>query len=143
MKLINKHNFISIVCVSFTLIVCGKLLLEKIMGFTDKYYTENIFTCLCFSVIITLVLALHSYLQRFPLIPVLIGQYVVVLVAVVGFVSLADIIAGIETNAIWQMILSVTIPFIISAFVYYIAFFRQVKKANSILAELVSHNKMK
>ena len=84
-------------------------------------------------------LTLHFYLQRFPLILVLIGQYIIILAAVVGFVSLADVIAGIETNAMWQMILSVTIPFIVSAFVYYIAFFRQVKKANSILAELVSH----
>ena len=55
------------------------------------------------------------------------------------YVSLVDVIAGIETNAIWQMILSVTIPFIVSAFVYYITFFRQVKKANSIIAELVSN----
>lgn len=141
MKLINKHNFISIVCVSFTLVVCGKLLLEKIVGFTDKYYTENIFTCLGFSVIITAVLALHYYLQRFPLIPVLIGQYIVVLAAVVGFVELTDVIAGTETNAtaMWQMILSVTIPFIVSAFVYYIAFFKQIRKANNIIAELASN----
>ena len=77
MKLINKSNFISIVCTSFTLIVCGKLLLEKLSGFTDKYYTENIFTCLAFSIVITLILSLHYYLQKFPFIPVFIGQYVV------------------------------------------------------------------
>ena len=43
MKLINRHNFIPIVCITFTLIVCGKLLYEKSIGFTDRYYTENIF----------------------------------------------------------------------------------------------------
>lgn len=139
MKLINKHNFISIVCMSFTFIVCGKLLFEKITGFTDRYYTENIFTCLGFSVIITAVLALHFYLQRFPLIPVLIAQYIIVLAAVIGFVELADVISGTQTNAMWQMILSVTIPFIVSAVVYYIAFFRGIKKANSIIAELASN----
>ena len=64
MKLINIHNFLSLVCISFTLIVCSKLLLEKLMGFTDSHYTENIFTCLGFSVMITGVLALHYYLQR-------------------------------------------------------------------------------
>ena len=36
MKLITKHNFFYIVCVSFTLITTGKLLLEKIDGFTDR-----------------------------------------------------------------------------------------------------------
>lgn len=136
MKLINKKNFISIVCISFTLLVCGKLLIEKAMGFTDRHYTENIFTCLGFSIIITAVLALHFYLQRFPLIPVLIAQYAIVIGTTVGFVKLADIIADTDTNAMWQMILSVTIPFIISAAVYYITFFRQIKKANDIIAEI-------
>lgn len=138
--MINKHNFLSIICISFTVIVCSKLLLEKLMGFTDKYYTENIFTCLAFSVMITAVLALHYYLQKFPLIPVLIGQYAVIIGLVIGFVKLVDIIAGTTTNAMLQMLLSVTIPYIISAAVYYISFFRQVKKANNILIELGSDN---
>ena len=38
------------------------------------------------------------------------------------------------------MILSMTIPYIIGAVYYYISFFRQVKKANSILRELSSDN---
>ena len=140
MKLINRHNFISIICISFTLIVCGKLLLEKIIGFTDKHYTENIFTCLAFSVMITAVLSLHYYLQKFPLIPVLIGQYAVIIGLVVGLVKIADVMVGTTTNAMWQMLLSVTVPYIISAVVYYILFFRQVKKANNILNELSSDN---
>ena len=140
MKLINRQNFISIICISFTLIVCGKLLLEKIIGFTDKHYTENIFTCLAFSVMITAVLSLHYYLQKFPLIPVLIGQYAVIIGLVVGLVKIADVMVGTTTNAMWQMLLSVTVPYIISAVVYYILFFRQVKKANNILSELSSDN---
>ena len=140
MKLINRHNFLSLVCISFTLIVCSKLLLEKLMGFTDSHYTENIFTCLGFSVMITGVLALHYYLQRFPLIPVLIGQYAVITGLVVAMVKVVDAVAGTSTNALWQMLLSVTIPYVISSVIYYIAFFRQVKKANSILSELIPDN---
>ena len=136
MKLINRHNFISIVCISFTLIVCGKLMIEKLMGFTDVHYTENIFTCLIFSFCITGVLALHFYLQKFPLIPVLIGQYTLVIAITVGYVLIVDKLVGTTTNAMWQMILSVTIPFALSALVYYIAFFRQVRKANRIIADL-------
>ena len=34
MKIIDRHNFISVVCISFTLIVCGKLLFEK-----TRYYS--------------------------------------------------------------------------------------------------------
>ena len=79
MKIINRNNFISIVCVSFTLIVCGKLLLEKSMGFIDKNYTENIFTCLAISFLATGILSLHYYLQRFPFLPVVIGQYILLI----------------------------------------------------------------
>ena len=136
MKLINKKNCISIVCISFTLIVCGKLLIEKDAGFTDVHYTGNIFACLGFSVIITAVLALHFYLQRFPLIPVLAVQYLLVVAGTAGFVKVTDIIAGTDTNAMWQMIVSVTIPFAVSAAFYYFSYFRQIKKANDILAEI-------
>jgi hypothetical protein len=45
-------------------------------------------------------------------------------------------IGNTSTNAMWQMMLSVTIPFIVSAVVYYIAYFRQIKKANAIIAEI-------
>ena len=136
MKLINKKNFISIVCISFTLIVCGKLLIEKAFGFTDVHYTGNILLCLGFSVIITAALALHFYMQRFPLVPVLAVQYLLVIGTTAGIVKAVDVIAGTATNAMWQMLLSVTIPFMVSAAVYYMAFFRQIKKANDILAEI-------
>ncbi|MBP1535651.1 MAG: hypothetical protein J6I46_00950 [Ruminococcus sp.] len=141
MKLINRKNFISIVCISFTLVVCGKLILEGLMGFTDKNYTMNIFAILGFSIIITAVLALHFYLQKFPLIPVLIGQYLGVVGLTIAFVKITDFIADTATNAMIEMIASVTIPFVISAIVYYIAFFRQVNKANDILSEITSENK--
>ena len=136
MKLINRKNFISIVCISFTLIVCGKLLLEKMTGFTDRFYTENIFTCLAFSVIITFILSLHFYLQRFPFIPVFIGQYAVT----IGIVCLAIFIGQKFTDfaptAYRDMIISVTVPFLFGAVVYYISFFAEIKKANKMIEEM-------
>jgi predicted tellurium resistance membrane protein TerC len=136
MKLINRHNFISIVCISFTLIVCGKLLWEKSSGFIDRYYTENIFTCLGVSVLATFVLSLHYYLQRFPFIPVVIGQYL----ALIGFVFLCIWIMGHFTDnapsAYRDMFVSVTIPYVIGAVVYYISFFLQIKRANEVFENL-------
>ncbi|WP_026520294.1 DUF6608 family protein [Butyrivibrio sp. FCS006] len=136
MKLINKHNFISIVCITFTLVVCGKLLLEKSTGFIDRYYTENIFTCLGISVLATFVLSLHYYLQRFPFIPVVIGQYL----ALIGFVFLCIWIMGHFTenapSAYKDMFVSVTIPYVAGAIVYYISFFRQIKRANEVFSNL-------
>ncbi|MCR4648044.1 MAG: hypothetical protein K5776_03110 [Lachnospiraceae bacterium] len=139
MKLINKRNFISIVCIFFTLITCGKLLLERAYNFTDKYYTDNIFTILAFSVLITVILSLHFYLQKFPFWLVFIGQYALT----VGIVFLAIFIHGrLSTNAptaYWDMFKSITIPFFIGAVVYYICFFVQIKRANKVLEKLNSN----
>lgn len=140
MKLINKRNFISIVCIFFTLITCGKLLYERALNFTDRYYTDNIFTILGFSVLITLILSLHFYLQKFPFWLVIIAQYALT----VGIVFLAIFIHGrFSTNAptaYWDMFVSITIPFLIGALVYYICFFVQIKRANKVLEKLNSED---
>ena len=138
MKLINKRNYVSIVCIFFTLITCGKLLYERALNFTDRYYTDNIFTILGFSVLITLILSLHFYLQKFPFWLVIIAQYALT----VGIVFLAIFIHGrFSTNAptaYWDMFVSITIPFIFGALVYYICFFIQIKRANKVLEKLNS-----
>ena len=140
MKLINKRNFISIVSIFFTLITCGKLLYERALNFTDRYYTDNIFTILGFSVLITLILSLHFYLQKFPFWLVIIAQYALT----VGIVFLAIFIHGrFSTNAptaYWDMFVSITIPFLIGALVYYICFFVQIKRANKVLEKLNSED---
>ncbi|MBR6307747.1 MAG: hypothetical protein IKR39_03980 [Lachnospiraceae bacterium] len=136
MKLITKHNFFYIVCVSFTLITTGKLLLEKIDGFTDRYYSENIFTILVISILGTLVLATHYYLRRFPFIPVFIGQYLVTIGIVCLAIWIGQKFTDFAPSAYKDMIISVTIPFVIGAIVYYVAFFREIKKANKLLENM-------
>jgi len=135
-KLINKNNYISIVCISFTCVVCGKLLLEKCLGVTDRFYTENIFTCLLGSVVITWVLSLHYYLQKFPFIPVFIAQYLLVVGFVVFGIRILSVFTDIAPHGYRDMIVSVSIPFVIGGVLYYIAFFREIRKANKKLEEL-------
>ena len=136
MKLITRKNFISIVCISFTVLVIFKLVYEKVIGLTDVHYTENIFLNLGLSVLITLILALHSYLQKFPFIPVFIGQYVVTVGVVLGFVWSMSRFVSIAPTAYRDMFLSVTLPFIVLAAVYYITFFRQIRKANEMIEQM-------
>ena len=136
MKLINRKNFVSIVCIFFTLITCGKLLAEKANGFTDRYYTENIFTILGFSVLITLILSIHFYLQRFPFLIVFIAQYVLTVGIVFLGIFIHVLFSEHAPTAYWDMFISITIPFLGGALVYYICFFMQIRKANRILAEL-------
>lgn len=136
MKLINRHNFISIVCISFTAVVCGKLIFERLIGFTDANYSDNILTCLAISVFVTGVLSLHYYLQRFPLIPVMIVQYAVTIGAVFLFVWISGFFEPQSPSAYRDMFVSVTIPYIVGAFIYYLSFFRQVRRANEMINEI-------
>jgi xanthine/uracil permease len=136
MKIIDRHNFISVVCVSFTLIVCGKLLFEKMTGFTDRFYTENIFTCLGICVLATFILSMHYYLQRFPFIPVVIGQYVFLIGVIFAAIWFASKFTDMAPSAYKDMFISVTIPYVIGAAAYYISYFLQIKKANDILSKL-------
>ncbi len=136
MKLINKGNFFYIVCVCFTLTTLGKLLLEKLTGFTDRYYSENIFTILAFSILGTLVLATHYYLRKFPFVPVFIGQYLVTIGIVCLAIRIGQEFTDFAPTAYKDMIISVTIPFVAGAIVYYAVFFYEIKKANRLIEEM-------
>lgn len=136
MKIIDKNNFISVACISFTLVVCGKLLIEKIAGIKDEFYTENIFMCLGLSILITLILAAHYYLQRFPVIPVIIGQYIVVMALIFLYVKILSLNTEVSDSAYFDMFRSVTVPYIIAAAAYYISFFMEVRKANKMIEEM-------
>ena len=136
MKLINRKNFFPIVCISFTLLVCYKLIYEWIVGFKDPNYTMNIFLNLLFAVIITAILAIHFYLQKYPFVPVFLGQYIFTIVITFLIVKIAEQFVELAPTAYRDMFVSVTIPFIVGAAVYYISFFRQIRKANKMLEEL-------
>ena len=136
MKLINRKNFFSIVCISFTLLVCYKLIYEWIVGFKDPNYTMNIFLNLLFAVIITAILAIHFYLQKYPFVPVFLGQYIFTIVITFLIVKIAEQFVELAPTAYRDMFVSVTIPFIVGAAVYYISSFRQIRKANKMLEEL-------
>lgn len=136
MKIIDRHNFISVVCVSFTLIVCGKLIYEKLIGFTDRFYTENIFICLLVCVLATFILSLHYYLQRFPFIPVVIGQYVLLMGVIFALILIGSKFTDMAPSAYKDMFVSVTIPYVLGAAAYYISYFLEIKKANEFFSKL-------
>ena len=136
MKLITRKNFISLVCISFTILVLVKLVWEKVIGFTDPHYTENIFMSLGIAILIPMILAVHYYLQSFPFIPVFIGQYIVAVLIVIGGVWMLGRFVQLAPTAYQDMLISITIPFVVCAAVYYVIFFRQIRKANEMIEKL-------
>ena len=77
---------------------------------------------------------------RFPLPLVILGQYLVILGAIMLFLWIYGHFGVLGKHAYRDMFLSFTIPYIILAGIYYMSLFREIKKANKILEELRTDN---
>ena len=136
MKIIDKKNFIPIVCIIFTILVLGKILLEAVVQKLFGGYQENILLMFAFSVLGTLVLSQHYRFQRFPLLAVIIVQYLVLVGAVLGVVWTASFFEPVHENGYRVMFISFSIPYGIAAAVYYISFFHEVRRVNQALEKI-------
>lgn len=131
--MIDRHNFGAIVSSVFTCLLIGKIILESIMGYRDVYYVENILTLFVITVLATFILSMHQYLSNVPTLLVMLFQYVVLIGGVMGAIWIETHFVDIHPDAYKDMFWSVTVPYVVLAGVYYISFFRNVKKANALL----------
>lgn len=136
MKMINKKNFVPTVCVIFTVLVLGKILLEAAVQNLFGGYQGNILMMFLLSVLGTFVLSLHYRFQDLPLLAVIIVQYLVLVGVIVALVWVISFFEPVHENGYRDMILSFSIPYGIAAAVYYISFFNEVKHANRALEKI-------
>ncbi|MCD8110958.1 MAG: hypothetical protein LUE14_12865 [Clostridiales bacterium] len=66
MKLINRKNYIPVVCMVFTAVSILKLFLEGCSRMPDDYYIMNFATLLILSAIGVAILGIHPRFLRFP-----------------------------------------------------------------------------
>ncbi|MDE6433854.1 MAG: hypothetical protein K2L07_06445 [Lachnospiraceae bacterium] len=138
--MITRKNFLPIICVVYTIIVLTKLILEAVMGHTDTYYTQNLLFMFVVSFAAVFLLSLHSFLQNIPLLFVIIGQYLLLIAFVEGGIWLISLFEPVSPDGYLDMFLSVSIPYGIGAAIYYIEYFRQIKKMNDLLQEIQSRD---
>lgn len=136
MKMIDKKNFFPIVCVIFTVLVLGKILLEAVVQNLFGGYQENILMMFALSLIGTFILSLHYRFQEFPVLAVIIVQYLVLVGVVIALVWVMSFFEPIHENGYRDMILSFSVPYGIAAAVYYISFFYEVRRANKTLEKI-------
>ncbi len=136
MQIINRKNFISIVCTVYTLISLGKIIMETIQGYKDPFYVENFITMFIISFFATLVLGLHYYLQNVPLTIVILGQYLFLLGIIMLSLWIQSHFQSLEPTAYKDMFWSFSIPYIILALIYYVTFLLQMRKANKTIEEI-------
>lgn len=138
MKIINIKNFFPIVCIVYTILSLSKIILEYFMLNLFDNYQENFIIMFFISFFSTLVLSQHYRLSRFPLPLVIIGQYLLLLGLIFGFLWIENGFIEIHSDGYRDMFTSFTIPYIIAAMLYYINVFKEAKKANKMIQELKS-----
>lgn len=136
MKLIDKSNFISTICVVFTCLVLGKIVVEALFAGIFGNEQENLLLMFGFSALGTFVLSQHYRLERFPLVAVMVGQYALLMAAVMLVTWISGFFVELHEDAYRDMFWSFTIPYVIAAAVYYISLYFEIKKANRLLQEV-------
>lgn len=141
MKIINKKNFFATVCVIFTMLMLGKIIVEFLAQGIFGNYQGNLLTMFLLSFLATLVLSQHYRFQKYPLLVVIIGQYVLLIALVMFITWLGGQMEPLHENGYRDMFLSFSIPYFIGVVIYYGAVFHEIKRANKTLQELKTYRK--
>ncbi|MCM1122635.1 MAG: hypothetical protein NC416_08630 [Eubacterium sp.] len=136
MKIINKQNFFPTVCVVYTLLVLGKLVLEYIVQGVWGNYQGNLLLMFVLSTLAVFVLSQYYRFQKYPLIAVIVGQYLVLIGGVMFFTWISGFFEPMHEHGYRDMFLSFSIPYVLWVVAYYTRMFREVRAANRALGEI-------
>ena len=136
MKIIDKKSFIPTVCVVYTCLSVGKIVLEAFAQEKFGNDQRNFLVMLLFAFLGTLVLSQHYRLDKYPLTLVIVGQYVVLITGVMLFTWISSFFSEMHEDGYRDMFWTFTIPYAICAAVYYISLYFEIKKADRMLQEM-------
>lgn len=136
MKIINRNNFIPVVCVVYTVLSVGKIVLEAIAQQRFGDYQGNLLTILLFSFLGTGIISQHYRLAQLPLLLVALLQYGVLTSVVMLFTWGTGFFTDLHPDAYRDMFWSFTIPYIVTAAAYYVALYMEIRKANRLLKQM-------
>lgn len=136
MKIINKCNFFPTVCIIYTILSLGKILLEWTVQGNFGDVQLNFLEMFLITIVATFALSQHYRLQKLPFVLMLIVQYAAIIAIVMLEIWLMGFFTELHPNAYRDMFVSVTVPYIVGAIIYYLYLFWEVRKANSMIAEI-------
>lgn len=135
MKIISKKEFMPTVCVCYTILSLGKIIVEYMTQGRFGNFQANMLVMFVISLAATFVLSQHYRFERFPLLAVILVQYLLLLAGVMTFIWLSSFWTEVHPDGYHDMFWSFTIPYIIGAGVYYLGLFHEIKKADRLLQE--------
>lgn len=136
MKIINKQNFFPTVCVVYTLLVMGKVVLEYIVQGLWGNYQGNLLVMFVLSALAVFVLSQYYRFQKYPLLVVIVVQYLALVGGVMLFTWISGFFAPLHEDGYRDMFLSFSIPYAIGVVVYYVSLFHEVKAVNRVLKQI-------
>lgn len=140
MKIIDKHNFFGVVCVIYTILSLGKIVLEAIVQDTFGDYQENLLVMFFLSLAATFVLSQYYRFQEYPLVLCIVLQYVVLIVLVMFITWISGKFQPLHEDAYKDMFLSFTVPYAVGVVLYYVSVFHEIKRANKQLKKIREDN---
>lgn len=136
MKLINKKNVLSIICITYT-VVSISLTAFEIFNKGEMNPTQlNIFLFLILSILGVAVLSQHYRFERFSPLVMMISQYIVAILIIMLSLWVASFFVKIHPNGYRDMTISFSIPYFIGVIIYYICLKTEVKKQNLLLKSI-------
>lgn len=136
MKIINKHNFWGTVCTIYAALSLSKVVLEYLAQGIYGIYQENLLTMFLLSVIGTFVISQHYRFNKYPLLAVIVGQYVALIAIVLFLTWVSGKFHTLHENAYRDMFCSFSIPYVILVVLYYTKLFYEIRCANKALQEV-------
>lgn len=137
MKAKLKELGVMIGC-SYTCISIGGAIANIIAG--TETNNENVLIMFWLVTIACSVLSLYKFFSNFSPLLIIIIQYIITIVLVMGSAMVINIFSPISPGGFKSYFLSFTIPYIILVSVFYIDIFRSTKKQNDILKEIQQYN---
>ncbi len=135
MRLINKNNFLTIICYCFTILTLFIVCTE---GFLDHFNSThfNILSAFFLCCLGTVILSQHTRFENLPPIVAIIIEYVIGLICVILYTYFTTLHPPYPPHPYRDMIRSFSIPYFILAILYYIQLYNETKKQNLELKRL-------
>lgn len=136
MKMISRKDFFPTVCVVYTILSFGKIVLEGFSMGNFGNYQKNMVMMFFLSFAATFILSQHYRLNRLPLWLTALIQYVLLIGIVMLVLWVTSFFEPVHPGGYLDMFWSFTIPYILGAAVYYISLYIEVHRTNQILQDI-------
>lgn len=136
MKLINRKNFIPVICITYTIVSVSLTIYEIISKGEINPTQLNMFLFLLLSILGVGVLSQHYRLEKFSPLTMIIIQYLIAVAVILISLKIASFFVDIHPNGYRDLTVSFSIPYFIGTVVYYICLKLEVRKQNRLLEEI-------